>query len=70
MRSIGDRTYTTNQKIVDGKVKDETIETTLAGDEIANFSRRIFKKDWNKNSRIIDWARNIQAFYSFQPTHW
>jgi hypothetical protein len=31
MRSIGDRTYTANQKIVDGEVKDE----------LANF-----KKEW------------------------
>jgi hypothetical protein len=44
MRSIGDRTYTTNQNIVDEEVKDETIQTTLAGDEIANFSRRIGTK--------------------------
>ena len=68
MRSIGDRTYTTNQKIVDGEVKDETIETTLAGDEIANF-----KKDWNENSRFIDWARwglKCTSFQSFQSSHW
>ena len=44
MRSIGVRTFTANQKIVDGKVKDETIETTLAVDEIA-----AFKKDWEDN---------------------
>ena len=44
MRSIGDQTYTANQKIVDGEVKDETIETTLAEDQVADF-----KKDWEDN---------------------
>ena len=44
MRSIGDRIYTANQKIVDGEVKDVTIETTLAEDEVA-----AFKKDWEDN---------------------
>ena len=47
MRSIGDRTYTVNQKIVDGacgEVKDETIETTLAEDEVD-----AFKKNWEDN---------------------
>ena len=44
MRSIGDRTYTANQKIVDEGVKNETIETTLAEDEVADF-----KKDWEDN---------------------
>ena len=44
MRSIGVRTYTANQKVVDGEVKDETIETNLAEDEIA-----AFKKDWEDN---------------------
>ena len=47
LRSIGDQTYTINYIIVDGEVNDETIETTLAEDEIANF-----KKDWNENSRL------------------
>ena len=45
MRSIGDRTYTANQKIVDGEVKDLTIETTLAEDEVA-----AFKKNWEESS--------------------
>ena len=44
MRSIGDQTYTANQKIVDGEVKDETIETTLAEDEVD-----AFKKNWEDN---------------------
>ena len=44
MRSIGDRSYTANQEFVDGVVKDETIETTLAEDEVAHF-----KKDWEDN---------------------
>ena len=46
MRSmtIGDRTYTVNLKIVDGKVKDKTIETTLSKDQVADF-----KKDWKNN---------------------
>ena len=47
MRSIGDQTYTTNQEFVDGEVKDETIETTLAEDEIA-----AFKKDWEDNCKL------------------
>ena len=41
MRSIVDRTYTTNQKLVHGEVKDETTETTMAENEVADF-----KKDW------------------------
>jgi hypothetical protein len=44
MRSIGVRSYTANQKIVDEGVKNETIETTLAEDEVADF-----KKDWEDN---------------------
>ena len=47
MRSIGVRTYTANQKIVDEKVKDETIETNLAEDEIA-----AFKRDWKDNCQL------------------
>ena len=43
-RSIGDQTYTANQKFVDGEVKDETFETTLAEDEVA-----AFKKNWEDN---------------------
>jgi hypothetical protein len=43
-RSIGDKTYTANQKFVDGEVKDEKFETTLTEDEVANF-----KKDWEDN---------------------
>ena len=48
MRSIGDRTYTANQKIVDGEVKDETIETTLDENEVA-----VFKKDWEESSDVF-----------------
>ena len=44
MRSIGDRTYTANQNIVDGVVQEETIDTNLADEEVAEF-----KKDWDKN---------------------
>ena len=44
MRSIGDRTYTANTKIVEGgHVKDEIV-TTLAEDEVA-----AFKKNWEDN---------------------
>ena len=43
MRLIGDRTYTAKHKIVDGVVKDETIETTLDENEVA-----AFKKDWEE----------------------
>ena len=54
MRSIGNQTYTTNQKFVDGEVTDETIETTLAEDDIA-----AFKKDWKDNCKLpnvqFDW---------------
>ena len=48
MRSIGDRSYTANQKFVDGEVKEETIETTLAEDEVA-----CFKKDWEDNCGLL-----------------
>ena len=46
MRSIGDRTITAYQKIIDGEVKGETtFETTLAEqDQVADF-----KKDWEDN---------------------
>ena len=47
MRSIGKETYTTNQKFVDEEVKDETIETNLAEDEIA-----AFKRDWKDNCQL------------------
>jgi hypothetical protein len=43
MRLIGDRTYTAKHKIVDGVVKDETIETILDENEVA-----AFKKDWEE----------------------
>ena len=42
LRSIGDRAYKSNQKMVDGEVWEVTIETTLAENEIADF-----KLDWN-----------------------
>ena len=45
MRSIGVRTYTANQKIVDGEVKDETIETTLDENDVA-----VFETDWEESS--------------------
>ena len=48
MRSIGDRTYTANHKIVDGVVKDETIETNLDENEVA-----VFKKDWEESSDVF-----------------
>ena len=52
MRSIGDRTYTTNQKIVDGEVKDVTFKTTiLAEDEVADF-----KKDWENNGSCLQYC--------------
>ena len=45
LRSIGgDRVYMANQNFVNGKVQDETIETNLAVDEVADFL-----KDWGKN---------------------
>ena len=44
MRSIGDQTYKANQKLVNGEVKDETTETTMAENEVADF-----KKDWVDN---------------------
>ena len=48
MGSIGpNKTYTTNQKFVDEEVKDETIETNLAEDEIA-----AFKRDWKDNCQL------------------
>ena len=43
----GVQTYTTNQKFVDEEVKDETIETNLAEDEIA-----AFKRDWKDNCQL------------------
>ena len=45
MMSIGDRTYTVNQKIVDGEVEDETIETNMDENDVA-----VFKKDWEESS--------------------
>ena len=44
LRSIGDRTYKVNQKLIDGVFQDETIQTTIAEDEIADF-----KEDWEEN---------------------
>ena len=44
LRSIGDRTYKVNQKLIDGVFQDETIQTTMAEDEIADF-----KEDWEEN---------------------
>ena len=60
MRSIGDRTYTANQKIVDGEVKDETIETTLAEDEVA-----AFKKDWEDNWHPMIGERSTGVMKTF-----
>ena len=47
MRSIGVRTFTANQKIVDGEVSEwiiQKFETTMDGDELA-----AFKKNWEDN---------------------
>ena len=60
MRSIGNQTYTTNQKFVDEEVKDETIETNLAEDKIA-----AFKKDWKDNCQLP----NMYAIF-FAPNDW
>ena len=46
MRSIGVQTYTANQKIVDGEVKDVRIETILAEDEVAAFKKNWASNDW------------------------
>ena len=52
MRSIGDRTYTANQNIVDGvwTTHMDTIDTNLAEDEVAEF-KNDWNKNWNKNSK-------------------
>lgn len=53
LRSIGDRVYIANQNFVNGKVQDETIETNLAVDEVADFL-----KDWGKNWHPECWHPN------------
>ena len=45
-RSIWDCTYTANQKIVDGEVKDETTETTLTENEVAAF-KKLWEDNWH-----------------------
>ena len=60
MRSIGVRTYTAKQKIVDGEVKDVTIETTLAEDEVA-----AFKKDWEDNWHPMIGERSTGVMKTF-----
>merc|ERR1719203_1171103 len=62
MRSIGVRTYTANQKIVDDKVKDETIETNLAEDEVA-----AFKKDWEDNWHPMIGEQSTGIMKTFFP---
>ena len=62
-RSIGDQTYTTNQKFADGEFKDETIETTLAEDEIA-----AFKKDWDET--IDTTLADIEAVLLLLSNDW
>ena len=49
MRTIGDRSYKTIQKFVDGEVQTEKVETTLATDEVAEFN-----EDWDKKLEIFD----------------
>ena len=60
MRSIGDQHYTANQKFVDGVVKDDTIETTLAEDEVA-----AFKKDWEDNWHPMIGERSTGVMKTF-----
>ena len=60
MRSIGVRTYTANQKIVDGEVKDVRIETILAEDEVA-----AFKKDWEDNWHPMIGERSTGVMKTF-----
>ena len=60
MRSIGVRTYMANQKFVDGEVTDETIETTLAEDEVA-----AFKKDWEDNWHPMIGERSTGVMKTF-----
>ena len=60
MRSIGVRTYTANQKFVDGEVKDETIETNLAEDEVA-----AFKKNWDDNWHPMIGERSTGVMKTF-----
>ena len=55
MRSIGDRTYTANQNIVDGVVQEETIDTNLADEEVAEF-----KKNWVQQMAMAMAAQQVQ----------
>ena len=41
LRAIGDQSYTVNQNMVDGVIKEETIDTTMSTDELENF-----KNEW------------------------
>ena len=45
-RAIGDQSYTAIQKIVDGNVQDEVIETTMTPEEIENF-RNEWEEKWH-----------------------
>ena len=54
MRSIGDRTYKVNLKIVDGKSKVTTIETTLAKDQVADFKKN-WKNNWHPIRKTGNW---------------
>ena len=54
MRSIGDRTYTVNLKIVDGKSKVKTIETTLAKDQVTDFKKN-WKNNWHPIRKTGNW---------------
>ena len=41
LRAIGERSYTVNQNMVEGDIKEETIDTTMSPDELENF-----KNEW------------------------
>ena len=60
MRSIGDQTYKANQKLVDGEVKDETTETTMAENEVTDF-----KKEWEGNWHPMICERSTGVMKTF-----
>ena len=61
LRSIGDRAYRVNQKILDGVFQDKTIQSTMAEDEIADF-----KEDWEENWHPSTHPMSIMnAFFPF-----
>ena len=55
LRAIGERSYTVNQKMVEGDIKEETIYTTMSPDEWEDFTYWSYEwaEMWHRQDQLV-----------------